>query len=86
MPLTIFRKSFLVAVTNPKGYRFFAAVLPQVVDPGPGLAHRYLTLTILFVAIDLAVMAVYAGLGAGAVPALRHRGTVWIDRTFGAAC
>lgn len=30
---SLFAKSFLVAVTNPKGYLFVSAVLPQFIDP-----------------------------------------------------
>ena len=79
----LFLKSFLVAVTNPKGYLFFAAFLPQFVDTSAPLTPQYLTLTVLFVFIDLAVMTTYAALGEKAVQVLRHRGTLWVDRICG---
>lgn len=79
----LFLKSFLVAITNPKGYLFFAAFLPQFVDISAPLAPQYMTLAVLFVLIDLAVMTVYAALGERAVQVLRHRGTLWVDRTCG---
>ena len=79
----VFRKSFLVAVTNPKGYLFFAAFLPQFVDTGAPLVGQYLLLAVVFVLIDLAVMSAYAAVGARAVRFLRHQGAIWVDRTCG---
>ena len=35
---SIFAKSFLTAVTNPKGYLFFSAFLPQFLDPSASFA------------------------------------------------
>jgi threonine/homoserine/homoserine lactone efflux protein len=81
----IFRKSFLVAVTNPKGYLFFAAFLPQFVDTGEPLLGQYLALAVIFVLIDLAVMLAYAALGAHAVRFLRDQGALWVDRACGSA-
>ena len=68
----LFLKSFLVAVTNPKGYLFFAAFLPQFVDTSAPLTPQYKTLAVLFVVIDLAVMTTYATLGQKAVRVLQH--------------
>ena len=81
--LTIFRKSFLVAVTNPKGYLFFTAFLPQFLTPSEPLLVQYVTLALVFIATDVAVMTVYAGAGAKAVEFLSNRGALWIDRTCG---
>jgi homoserine/homoserine lactone efflux protein len=83
VPRRIFRKSFLVAVTNPKGYLFFAAFLPQFVDMSQPLAAQYATLAAYFVAIDVAIMAVYAGLGAKAMQFLRDNGAMWLERCCG---
>lgn len=82
-PLAIFRKSLLVAVSNPKGYLFFAAFLPQFVDPSAPLIGQYLVLALVFVAVDIAAMAAYAGLGARAMQMLSGRGATGIDRTCG---
>jgi len=79
----IFRKSLLVAVTNPKGYLFFTAFLPQFLDLSKALVPQYVTLALIFVAVDVVVMAVYAGLGARAMRFLNSRGAAWIDRTCG---
>lgn len=81
--LAIFRKSFLVAVTNPKGYLFFTAFLPQFLDPSQPLLMQYITLAAVFIATDVVIMTVYAGAGAQAMQFLSNRGALWIDRTCG---
>lgn len=49
-----FRQGFVVGVTNPKTAVFFAAMLPQFVDPGRGHATlQLLLLGLVFVAIVL---------------------------------
>ncbi len=82
--LSIFRKSLLVAVTNPKGYLFFTAFLPQFVTLSQPLVPQYVTLALIFIAVDVAVMFAYAGLGAKAMQLLTEQGALWIDRTCGA--
>ncbi|MDF1719660.1 MAG: LysE family translocator [Minwuia sp.] len=83
-PSRIFRKSFLVAITNPKGYIFFAAFLPQFVDLAQPLAGQYVTLALIFVLIDVAVMTAYAIAGVNAMRFLRARGAMWLERCCGA--
>ncbi|MEQ8967271.1 MAG: LysE family translocator [Azospirillaceae bacterium] len=82
-PLPVFRKSLLVAVTNPKGYLFFTAFLPQFLTLSDPLLPQYVTLGLIFIAVDVAVMTAYAGLGAKAMRFLSARGALWIDRTCG---
>lgn len=81
----IFRKSFLVAATNPKGYLFFAAFLPQFIDLSQPLIGQYVRLAIVFVVIDVTVMAIYAALGINAMRFLQERGAMWLERSCGAA-
>jgi threonine/homoserine/homoserine lactone efflux protein len=81
----IFLRSFLVAVTNPKGYLFFSAFLPQFVVPGQPQLPQYATLAVTFAAIDFAVMFAYAGAGAQAIRMLRAKGVLWLDRLCGGA-
>lgn len=81
--LSIFRKSFLAAVTNPKGYLFFTAFLPQFLISSQPMLPQYVTLAIIFIAVDIAVMATYALLGAKAIQFLSARGALWIDRACG---
>ena len=72
--LAVLRRSFTVAVTNPKGYLFFAALLPSFLDPLRPLAPQYLGLTVLFCGIDGAVLCAYAATGAlGARRLSRHQ-------------
>ncbi|WP_441518477.1 LysE family translocator [Bradyrhizobium sp. 2TAF24] len=81
----IFLKSFLVAVTNPKGYLFFTAFLPQFIAPDLPQAPQYAVLAAVFTTIDCVVMAGYALLGAKAVQVLKRAGALWLDRICGGA-
>jgi len=82
---SVFLKSFLVAVTNPKGYLFFSAFLPQFVVPTQPQMAQYCILALIFAAIDFIVMFAYAALGSQAVRALKTSGARWLDRSCGAA-
>lgn len=84
-PPAVFTKSFLVAVTNPKGYLFCSALLPQFIDAGAPQWPQYLTISIVFAALDFAVMLGYAAVGAHAIRLLRRRAVVWMDRCCGGA-
>lgn len=79
----VFRKSFLVAVTNPKGYLFFTAFLPQFLIPSEPMFVQYATLAGVFIAADMVTMAIYAAAGAKAMQFLSNQGALWIDRTCG---
>ncbi|MFC0805408.1 LysE family translocator [Ensifer sp. P24N7] len=82
---SIFAKSLLVAVTNPKGYLFFSAFLPQLIDPALPQAPQYAMLAIVFASIDFVVMFGYALLGSQAVRFMRRSGAIWLDRICGGA-
>lgn len=82
---TVFIASFLVAVTNPKGYLFIGALLPQFIDPDAPQVMQYVVLGALFCLIDLAILLVYAVLGSQAMRLLGSRGVVWVDRVSGVA-
>ena len=81
----LFLRSFLVAVTNPKGYLFFSAFLPQFIAPTEPQLPQYVALGATFAAIDVVVMLAYASAGAQAVRLLRSRGLMWLDRICGGA-
>jgi threonine/homoserine/homoserine lactone efflux protein len=81
----IFLRSFLVAITNPKGYFFFSALLPQFVVPSAPQCQQYMALAATCVVIDFAVMFAYAMAGAQAIRFLRAKGALWIDRLCGGA-
>lgn len=81
----VLSKSFLVAVTNPKGYLFCSALLPQFIDPAAAQWPQYLAIGVVFAGLDFLVMLAYAVVGARAVRLLRRRAVMWLDRTCGAA-
>jgi threonine/homoserine/homoserine lactone efflux protein len=81
----IFARSFLVAVTNPKGYLFCSALLPQFIDPSAPQWPQYVAIGLVFAGLDFAVMLAYALVGARAVRLLRQRAVLWLDRSCGAA-
>jgi homoserine/homoserine lactone efflux protein len=67
--LRAFRRSLLVALSNPKGLLFFSAFLPQFIDTTQPQAPQYLLLALVTAVLDLAVMACYA---AGGVQMARY--------------
>ena len=79
----IFLKSFLVAATNPKGYLFFSAFLPQFIDLAGPQTQQYVMLAFIFAGIDFVVMSAYALFGSHAVKMLRQSGALWLDRFCG---
>ncbi|OBZ93312.1 amino acid transporter [Pararhizobium polonicum] len=81
----IFLKSFLVAVTNPKGYLFFSAFLPQFIVLTQPQVPQYAILALVFATIDFCVMFGYAALGSQAVKVLKKSGALWLDRICGGA-
>lgn len=81
----IFMKSFVVAVTNPKGYLFCSALLPQFIDPAGPQAPQYVAIALVFAGMDFAVMFGYAFIGARAVRLLKASATKWLDRACGGA-
>lgn len=80
----LFAKSFLVAVTNPKGYLFVGALLPQFIVAGEPQLPQYLVIGAVFCALDFTIMLAYAVLGMQAIRVLKRRGAVWIERVSGA--
>ncbi len=49
----LFRQGFLSAATNPKGILFFAAFLPQFMDPGRSLVLQFAVMAGTFVAVEI---------------------------------
>lgn len=84
-PQAVFARSFLVAVTNPKGYLFCSALLPQFIDPAAPQLPQYVAIGLLFAALDFVVMCGYAAVGAHALRLLHRRAVQWLDRCCGAA-
>jgi len=82
---SLFTKSFLVAVTNPKGYLFCSALLPQFIDPAAAQVPQYVVIGLVFAGLDFAVMFGYAFAGARAVQWLKEGAVQWLDRACGGA-
>jgi threonine/homoserine/homoserine lactone efflux protein len=78
-------KSFMVAVTNPKGYLFFSAFLPQFIDPSAPQMQQYVVLGAIFAALDFIIMFGYAVFGSQAVRVLKSEGAKWLERACGGA-
>lgn len=78
---SLFRQGLLSAVTNPKGLLFFAAFLPQFVDPARSLVTQFAIMAGTFALIEILTEAVIAGAA--------HRISPWLARTgrrFNRAC
>jgi threonine/homoserine/homoserine lactone efflux protein len=81
-----FLQSFLVAVSSPKGYLFFAALLLQFVDPAQAPLAQYGLLALVFTGLDLAAPGAYAAAGERALRCLGGPSAGrWLDRTCGTA-
>jgi len=69
---TLFRQGALSAVTNPKGILFFAAFLPQFIDPARSLVLQFVVMAGTFAAIEIAPEMAIAGMA--------HRISPWLAR------
>lgn len=83
--LAIATRSFMVAVTNPKGYLFFSAFLPQFIDTTLPQPAQYAVLAAVFASLDFVIMFGYAAFGSQAVRLLKSSGAIWLDRISGGA-
>lgn len=70
----IFRDGFVVALLNPKTALFFAAFLPQFIDPAGSAIVQSLAFGSLFVAIAASTDAAYAWMAGAASPTLARIG------------
>jgi threonine/homoserine/homoserine lactone efflux protein len=80
----VFAKCFIVAVTNPKGYLFVGALMPQFISAAEPQVPQYLVISLVFVSIDFAIQFVYAMVGSQVMRLLKRRGALWLDRVCGA--
>ena len=80
-PWSMFRQGALSALTNPKGLLFFAAFLPQFIDPARSLFVQFVAMAGTFAAIEIATEILIAGMA--------HRVSPWLGRVgrrFNQAC
>jgi threonine/homoserine/homoserine lactone efflux protein len=71
----LFRDGFLVALLNPKTALFFAALLPQFIDPGASPLWQSLVLSCIFVSIAVCTDAIYMLTASALAPAIGRRGS-----------
>lgn len=83
-PSKVFRQCLLVALTNPKGYLFFSALLPSFINPTQMLWPQYAAVTAVFVGLDATVMLAYAGLGSAGARWAGERAWHRVHRLSGA--
>ena len=82
----IFRDGFFVALLNPKTTLFFAAFLPQFIDPAVSPMSRSVTLGSVFVLVAACTDSAYVWLAASLAPMLRRtRGVPSVGRIAVAA-
>lgn len=82
----VFLRSFTVAVSNPKGYLFFLALLPMFMDVKANALPQYFLLAATFASIDALVLLTYASAGAFGVARLtKSQASPWLDRCSGVA-
>ncbi len=78
---SLFQQGALSALTNPKGLLFFAAFLPQFIDPARSLVVQFLVMAGTFAAIEIATEMFIAGMAHRISPWLRR-----VGRRFNQAC
>lgn len=80
---SLFRQGFLAAATNPKGILFFAAFLPQFVDPNRSVVTQFLLMSATFVVIEFVTEYLLASLAQQVTTWLSRVGRMF-NRTCGA--
>ncbi len=80
----LFWQGFLVALTNPKTLLFYAAFLPQFIDPAGNVGQQLAILSVTFLLIALCFDSTYALLAGRLRPILlSRRGALWRGRITG---
>ena len=78
---SLFQQGALSAMTNPKAILFFAAFLPQFIDPSRNLLGQFLVMAGTFAAIEFSIEM--------AIASVAHRISPWLGRVgrrFNQAC
>ena len=78
---SLFRQGALSALTNPKGVLFFAAFLPQFIDPARSLVLQFLIMAGTFAVIEIATELFIASMAHQISPWLRR-----VGRRFNQTC
>lgn len=78
---SLFRQGALSALTNPKGILFFAAFLPQFIDPHRSLVLQFVVMAGTFAATETATELLIASMAGRISPWLRR-----VGRRFNRVC
>lgn len=78
---SMFRQGALSALTNPKALLFFAAFLPQFIDPARSLVLQFLVMAGTFAVVEVATELLIAGFAQRISPWLKR-----VGRRFNQAC
>ena len=78
---SLFQQGALSALTNPKGLLFFAAFLPQFIDPARSLFVQFVIMAGTFASIEIATEMFIASMAHHISPWLRR-----VGRRFNQAC
>lgn len=81
-PRRLFGEGFLVAVSNPKALIFFAAFLPQFMEPGASWAMQLAVIGGTFAVVEFVYELMLAGLAQRIAPWLARNGR-WFNRITG---
>lgn len=80
----LFKSAFLTAATNPKATVFFTALFPQFIDQNSALVPQFFVLTLIFMALSLVSLSLYALLASRAKGVLtRPTFSKWVNRVVG---
>jgi homoserine/homoserine lactone efflux protein len=78
---SLFRQGALSALTNPKALLFFAAFLPQFIDPARSLVGQFVVMAATFAVIEILTELFIASMAHRVSPWLRR-----VGRRFNQAC
>lgn len=67
-PSLLFKKGFMVGISNPKDLLFFIALFPNFIHAGAPQIEQYILLASTWFVIDCMSMFIYAGLGSKISP------------------
>ena len=80
----LFRKGFLVGISNPKDLLFFAALLPSFLNSEVSQITQFMALAGTWFVVDVSAMYMYASLGCKVSPWFsKERNIKFFERTTG---
>jgi len=80
----LFKKSFMVGISNPKDLLFFIALFPSFMNSEAPQLPQYIILASTWFCLEYLFMSVYTGLGAKMAPLFNNpRPMRWINRILG---